>query len=301
MGKGEKKLITFLEKHMILLAVVLVTGLAFLMRRQVIWYHSQDYIYYFDMHEGNVQSAVYYMVVGFMGFLSNIPLHGIKWLAGIADFFVAILCVLLCKKEIQGENGIATYVKIKLLLLYAGCLFAPTLYIRGSVWAQVDSVAFALELGALYLLLNENIQKKEKSLTGKLMLFGGVFLAGMGIALYPCVIVVVLGYGCYQCYKKEFSGKGIIVLLAAVMGCALICNAICGGSIQSLLRWMTYHPYTGQQYTNVVDWLWNMFLLNSYGLALISGVAAFRKKLPYSAVLVLQVAVVVCYGHVLGW
>lgn len=342
MTKIEKKLITFVEKNIILIAALLVMGLAFLVRRQSIWYHSQDYIHYFDSHEGNIQSAAYYLVVRLLSYGYDIPMHGVKWLAAVADFGVSAFCVLLCRQEMRMQGGAFTsYDKIKLLLLYAGCLFAPALYLRGSVWAQIDSVSFALLLGALCLyrgvtkqaankqavdekIMPEQVvpeqivtgqtvkgqtvekpavekQEAAKQTVGKAAAIGAVLLAGAGVALYPCAIVAVAAYFCYEYYYKKCSGKHFVIALTAVTGCALVCNGICGGGVQSFFGWITYHPYTGEIYDNVADWLWNMLILGGYGLALFSGLAAFRKKLPYALAVAVQVVITVCYGSALGW
>lgn len=307
MTKIEKKLITFVEKNIILIAALLVMGLAFLVRRQSIWYHSQDYIHYFDSHEGNIQSAAYYLVVRLLSYGFDIPMHGVKWLAAVADFGVAAFCVLLCRQEMRMQGGAFTsYDKIKLLLLYAGCLFAPALYLCGSVWAQIDSVSFALLLGALCLYRGvtkqaANKQAVAKRTVGKAAAIGAVLLAGAGVALYPCAIVAVAAYFCYEYYYKKCSGKHFAIALTAVTGCAVVCNGICGGGVQSFFGWITYHPYTGEIYDNVADWLWNMLILGGYGLALFSGLAAFRKKLPYALAMAVQVVITVCYGSALGW
>ncbi len=318
MTKIEKKLITFVEKNIILIVALFLTGLAFLVRRQSIWYHSQDYIYYFDSHEGNIQSAAYYLVVRLLSYWFDIPMHGMKWLAAVADFGVAAFCVLLCRQKMGMQGGAFTsYDKIKLLLLYAGCLFAPALYLRGSVWAQIDSVAFALLLGALCLYRGvicrhagnqaaesqdapkQSAQWEKGVVTAAKV--GAVLLAGVGIALYPCAIVAAVVYFCYGYYHKRCSGKQFAIALTAVTGCALVCNGICGGGVQSFFGWMTYHPYTGEIYDNAADWLWNLLILGGYGLALFSGLAAFRKKIPYALAVAVQMVITVCYGSVLGW
>lgn len=299
MLKIEKKLIAFAEKNIFVLSVLLLTAIAFLMRRWGIWYHSQDYIHYFDMHEGNIQSAFYWLVVRLMGYGFKLPIHGIKWLAGIADFMVAILVVLLCK-EVEWKCC-NTHHKMKLLFLYAGCLFAPVVYLRGCIWAQVDSVAAAFLLGALYL-WQGRFHKKNTPM----FMVAAVILVGLGIAMYPIAMAAVLVY--LFSGKRLYERKNIVALLLIGL-VAFVWSGICGMllsqgwavGVQSLLRWMTCHPYTGEFYTCAAEWLWQMFLLCGYGLALYSGVAAFRKKLPYAFAVAVQLVVAICYGGMLGW
>lgn len=300
MLKIEKKLIDFVEKNIFILSALLLTAIAFLVRRWGIWYHSQDYIHYFDMHEGNIQSAFYWLVVRLMGYGFDIPMHGIKWLAGIADFAVAVLVVLLCKGKVAWKNCDA-HGRMKLLLLYAGCLFAPVMYLRGCIWAQVDSVAVAFLLGALYLWQRES---QEKNIS--VCMAAAVILAGLGVAMYPIAMVAVLAYFC--CGKRLYVRGNIVTLLSIVL-VAVVWSGICGvlisqgrvEGVQSVFQWMTCHPYTGEIYISAVEWLWQMFLLGGYGLALYIGVAAFCKKIPYALAVGVQLIVTICYGGMLGW
>lgn len=296
MTKIEKKVIAFVEKNIILLVALFLTGLALFLRRQGIWYYSQDYIHYYDMHENSTLSALFYFVVQLLGYGFDIPLHGVKWLAGLADFAVAALCVMLCGRELRKQGGIAGLEKLKLLLLYAGCLFAPVIYIRGCIWSQMDSLGFAFLLGALYL----TESKKQGTMVG------AVLLAIIGVALCPYTIVVVEGY--------FFSGERIaekktLVIPLVILAVAMLLNGIAGllvsttwqQGVQSFLNWTTYHPYTGERYAAGSDWLWQMIILGGYGLALYSGLAAFRKKMPYALAVAIQLAIAICYGIALGW
>lgn len=300
MLKIEKKLIIFVEKNIFVLAALLLTGIAFLARRWGIWYHSQDYIHYFDMHEGNIQSAFYWLVVRLMGYGFDIPMHGIKWLAGLADYAVAVLVVLLCKGSVCLKDCDAHH-KAKLLLLYGGCLFAPVVFLRGCIWAQVDSVAVAFLLGALYLW-----QKAAQEKPRLVAMVAAVLLAGFGIAMYPIFMVAVIAYFCLG--KRLYERRNVIAFL--LVGCvALLWSGICGvfsslgfgAGVGSLMQWMTYHPYTGEFYAGGTEWLEQMLLLGGYGAALYSGVAAFQKKLPVAVAIGIQMIVSICYGGMLGW
>ncbi len=296
MIKIEKRLIEFLEKHMLLLAVLLVTMIAFLMRRQNIWYYTTDYIHFFDRHENHIQGMLYFLVVNLTGYVFDVPLHGIKWIASIADFAVAGLCVLLCKAELSKQVRITKVEKWKLFFLYTGCLVAPVLYIRGCVWAQIESLAMAFLLGALYMVETQ----------GKRMRIVAVVLAAVGMALYPMYMLLIMGYCLY--IKREEAAWLRYLFVPAVL-VAIILEAVSSfvvgvawkQGIMSFFQWMSYHPYTGAGYANVGEWLWQMLILSSYSIALISGVAAFLKKIPYVVAFGAQLLVAVCYGIVLGW
>jgi len=296
----EKKIIAFVEKNLFLLSALLLTVIAFVVRRWGIWYHSEDYIYYFDMHEANIQSAFYWLLVRLMGYGFDIPMHGIKWMAAMADFGVAVLEVLLCKGEKTWKDCTSSE-KGKLLFLYAGCIFAPVVFLRGCIWAQVDSVAAAFLLGALYVW--------KKAVRGKqqfLLMAAAVLLAGLGIAVYPIFMVAVIAF--FFLEKRCYERKNVVAFLS-IFVVAILWSGICGvftflgfgEGVRSLVQWMTYHPYTGELYAGGVEWLGWLLLLGGYGVALYSGVAAFQKKISVVIAIGVQLIVSICYGGMLGW
>ncbi len=296
----EKKIIAFVEKNLFFLSALMLAAIAFVVRRWGIWYHSEDYIYYFDMHEGNIQSSFYWLLVRLMGYSFDIPMHGIKWLAAMADFAVAVLVVMLCKGKKTWKDCTAPETG-KLLLLYAGCLFAPVMFLRGCIWAQVDSVAAAFLLGAMYLW--------QKAMQGKqqfLLMAAAVLLAGLGIALYPIFMLAVIAF--FFLEKRCYQRRNVVALLSIFLLAILwsgICGAITslgfGSGVRSLVQWMTYHPYTGELYTGGAEWLGWLLLLGGYGITLYSGVAAFQKKIPIVIAIGIQLIVSICYGGMLGW
>ena len=300
MLKWERKLVEFLEKNMLILAALFISGIALLLRRQNIWFHTEDYIYYFDMHQGNIQSAVYFSLVKLLGYVFELPLHGIKWLTIVSDFAVAFLSVLLCGFLSVKKQGKTVWKKrtfqFKLLLLYAACLFAPVIYVRGCVWAQVDALAFVFLLAAAFLL--EFYEKKG--------LIAAIVLGAVGVSVYPPVLLVVIGY-CLLIKKQDFPVVKYVWLIVVVLAAVL---EVLGGmavdlspkqSVISLFQWITFYPHTGVVYKNLGDWMWQQLLLFSYSASLVSLVGAFRKKLSLVAVVILQIVLAVCVGIALGW
>lgn len=299
MIKGEKKLIDFLEKHMVLLAVLFMSALALYLRRQNIWFYTDDYIYYFDMHDNNIQTPLYYLLVRGTEYSTMSPLHAIKWIGGLADFGVAALGVLLCgniyslKDSMNQKRG--NYEQIKLLLLYAALLFAPVVYLRGCVWAQIDSFAFLLLLAAAYVW----------DCVGKKGIVVAAIFAGVGAALYAPFVPLVIWY--CLCVKKE--DKLAKYLWVAVLAVVVVLEVtVCGmvgmtwqQGLLSLIQWTTYHPHTGELYNSVGEWLWQLLMRWLYGIAVVSLLAAYRRRVPYMVVAVLQIVLEVCCGVALGW
>ena len=92
MLKIEKKLILWVEKHMLWLLVLLAAVMGLYLRKIAVWWGAPDINSYFDSHAGNIQSAFYYLLVQLSQYLPLLPLHSVKWLAGMADYIVAALC-----------------------------------------------------------------------------------------------------------------------------------------------------------------------------------------------------------------
>lgn len=300
MLKWEKKLIAFLEKHMVLLAALLVSLIALYLRRANIWYHTEDCFYYFDSHEGNIQSALYYLIVKLVSHGFDLPLHGVKWIAGLADFGVAFLAVLICAGGPGKLLTKGTDDKIKLLALYAACLFVPTIYVRGCVWAQVDSVAMVLLLAAVCC-------KEYLGCKGKMpAMVSAVILAAIGAAMYPPFMLLIVLYCLYDKSENSCVVKYLwlaVAVIAVVIEClsSFAIGITWQSGMQSFIRWTTWHPLSGVRYTEVGEWMWQQLLLFAYSASVISLLAAFRKKMPYWLGIVVQLITMLCFSVALGW
>ncbi|MCI8799192.1 hypothetical protein NSB25_08250 [Acetatifactor muris] len=284
MLKIEKKLLLWTEKHMFLLMAVLGAAVALYLRRTAIWWSSPEVVYYFDGHGNNIQSSFYFLVIQLFQHLPILPLHGIKWLAGLADYVAAVLCFVAVR-------GYKEQCKLKSTFYFIGCLLSPVVFLRGICWAQIDSVAFSLLLGA-YLLW-----KKEKYM-------GAVLLAIPGAVLYPCFFPVVLFLMWH--HSRGMEGKVWIYAGVFAAGCYILSGASSvltgqpwGDGILSCIRWTSYDPYTGELYRDPLLWVKQMVNLFGYGAAMVSGIAAYRHKLSYKNALLIQLAVSLVYGSLL--
>lgn len=284
MLKIERKLILWIEKHMFLLMALLVAVMALYLRRAVIWWGSPDASYYFDGHVGNIQSAFYFLFVQLIQYLPILPLHGIKWLAGLTDFVVAILCII-------AVGGHKEKLKLKPAFYLTVCLLSPVVFLRGSCWAQIDSIAFAFLLGA-YLLW----EKGKKP--------GAAILAIPGVALYPCFFLMIPFLLWNP--KEGIRDKDWIYLGIVAIGCYLLSGVSAvvtgqpwGNGLLSCIRWAGYDPYTGVLYKEPLLWARQMVNLFGYGAAMVSGLAAYRHKVSYKVTLLIHLAVLLVYGSLL--
>lgn len=283
--KIEKKALEWAEKHMYQLTVLLVCILALYMRRSAIWWTSPDVGYYFDRHGNHTQSSFYYVLVTLAQYLPMLPLHVMKWLYSLADLGVIVLGVLVIDRDWKKLS----LKKTLFLILF---ILSPVAYLRGAVWAQPDSLAFGLILAA-YLMWNRGWRKRA------------MILAVLGIAIYPCFILLVVGY----LWLSDRDGDGKVwicftVLLAGVLAVQGLSGALLGDTwqegIRTCFRWMAYEPYTGVLYKkNGMDWILQIINVCGYGAAMTSALLAYRRRMSYMAALAVHLAVLLVYGSLL--
>ena len=115
MLKIERKVLLWVEKHMFVLLAVLAAVMGLYLRRGAVWWSSPDAGYYFDGHEGNIQSGCYHLLVRLVQYLPMLPLHTVKWLAAAADYAVAVLAVIAVGGHREGE-------KLKSSFYFTGCI-----------------------------------------------------------------------------------------------------------------------------------------------------------------------------------
>lgn len=281
MLKIEKKLLQWVEKHMFLLMALLAMAIALFLKRMAIWWGTPEVSYYFDGHKNNIQSALYLGLVRLVQYLPMIPLHSIKWLAVLADFGVAVLCLL-------AVGGHTERLKLKPTFYFSVCLLSPMVYLRGVSWGQIDSVAFLFLLAA-YLLWERN----KKIIA--------VLLAVIAVSLYPCLLPIACFWVLYQ--NKGIPGKdwiymGIMIVASVVLQgvCSMALGNGFADGVMSCVRWTTYDPYTGIVFNQPLLWVKQMINLFGYAGVMISGIAAYRHKISYVTTLLINLAVLLVYA-----
>lgn len=285
MLKIEKKALEWAEKHMYQLTVLLVCIIALYMRRSAIWWNSPDIGYYFDRHTNHTQSSFYYVLVMLAQYLPMLPLHVMKWFYSLADFAVIFLGTMVMDRDWKKLS-------LKKTLFLIVFILSPVAYLRGAVWAQPDSLAFGMILAA-YLMWSRGWRK------------WALVPAALGVALYPCFILLVVGY--FWLSDHGCNGKiwiYFMVLFAGVLTVQGLSGVILGDTwkegIRTCFRWMAYEPYMGVLYKkNGIDWGLQIINVCGYGAAMTSVLLAYRRKISYIAALAIHLAVLLVYGSLL--
>lgn len=277
MLKWERKLIEFVEKHMCLLCALFLSLLALYLRKIAVWWTYDSLSSYFDMHENYTGTAAYFLIVKMVQYLPVLPGHSIKWIAGLSDFGVAALVVYLLGREIDDR---------KRLIFYTACLYSPVMFMRGIIWAQLDSVAVLLLLAG-YALYGKKVQ------CALILAIGAVVLCPY---LFPAVILYLWKRErntkelWYRIFLLTFGG-----LLVQTVSALLIGERWTEG-VFSGVRFLTYHPETGMLYEDAAQWMLQMFYLYSPAAVVLAALAAGKKKISYSWTITIHVAATVLYG-----
>lgn len=246
MPEWERLLLEGIEKHMLLLAVLVISLLALYLRKVAVPWNYENILGHFDHHINHTESSFYYLLLRISEYIPILPLHSFKWLGGLSDFALAAVCA-----GIAGERS-----KLKQCILYMLCLFSPVVFLRGIVWAQPDSAALFLLLTA-FLLQKRFGPGKNKGIDCLCIL-----LAGTGIAITPCLLVVFL-LMTFHFRKPGFAaGFGVIAtsLFLQTVSVLVLKESITEG-FYSMFRFGACHPLTGAYYDAPGEWLIRMMIL----------------------------------------
>lgn len=273
--KVENTVIDFVNRHLFLIAYILLTVMAVWVRKPMIECMSPDYLPNLIEVEGNHHTTFYMTIMSFLTFciehISFLQEKTLFFLVKIlcigGDILAAMLMSHVCK-VLSGER----YKQERGLIAYLLMLFLPSVFLNGVIWGHLDSLAVSLLLIAFI------IQKKGHDMAAYILL--GFAWALLGHYL----IFIVLFFVCCHTEKdrKELNlGNGLpIVVLTGVL--VSFPGMFCGYSMmqcmQKLFLWGT--PETWMLYPFVV--------------VLIFGCLKDVKWIPVMAVF--QMAIILDYG-----
>ncbi len=279
----ERRLLEWIEKHMYILILLLVSALALYIRRIPIWWNPENVAAYFDCHENTVQSFLYYLLVRGVQYLPALPVHSIKWISVAGDFGTAALCLLLAGENKKGNELVPVF-------CYIGCLFSPVLILRGCVWAQIDSLAVMLFL--LGQLLWRRVRKA----------FAAVFVL-LAALLYPSMLVFVFLL-VWKAGEEAEAGslwlKALGFFSVWVLGCGLAALPLgkeFTEGVKNGFAWLSFEPVTGEGFAAGLDWIMEMLVNLGLAGSVIGGLTLVRRRRLYLfSMLGVHFLITVLYG-----
>ena len=158
MTKPEKALLSFIDRHLLQIALVALTAAAFLLRFSLRDHYSYDYNYYLALwyqeiatnglarQVGNYNFA-YQFLIWCMTKLPIYPLYAYKLLSCAFDLVLAAVVALILRETLS--SGSEEAARRKSFLGYCLTLAAPTVFLNSALWAQCDSIYTAFALLAL--------------------------------------------------------------------------------------------------------------------------------------------------------
>ena len=262
----EQRLISFLEKHMLLLSVLLISLLALYLRKIAVWWNHPGIVSHFDYHANHTESSLFYLLLKLAEYIPILPLHSFKWLGGLSDFLLAALCAAIAGRQ----NS------LKKTLLYLLCLFSPVVFLRGIIQAMPDSTAMCLLLSG-YLI---SYKKEDQSACvapgmSSVRCLLSVILTAFGIALQPGLLLVVTGFFLI-CHNEDkplplcrlYHTCLLAFLIQGISAVLLGFSPLDG--FYSQLRFGTFHPVTGDLFATPGDWFTKQLILQGLPLSVIS-------------------------------
>lgn len=278
MLKIEKKLFELVDRYRLLLATLLVTLLTLYLRKIGVWWNYSHVSSAFDMHPNYTESSLYHLLVRGVQYLPILPLHSIKWLAGLCDYILVLLCVCSMGVTVKKwrEREVITFIVL---------IFSPVLYIRGIIWGQIDSVAM------VFLVLAYLLWEKK-------WVIPAMISATLACALYPCLLpVVVLYFFFTNAENSLFFVVWILTDTAVLLGFAslLLGNGFLEG-VETIFRWGTYHVSDGSLFTFGADWLRQLLVLYGLPASVLMILLSLRGKISYKWSVLVQILVTIVYG-----
>lgn len=256
MLKLERKVISWVENHILCIFLLIITGVSLLFRISFRNYESHDYadflLPWFNQlkENGGLQAlnldigdynVPYLTVIALLTYLPFNPMHLIKAFSILFDYVLAFGSYLLVN-EFEGKRS------IKGLIAYATVILMPTVIANSSAWSQCDSVYVAFLILSLYFLM------KEKN-TPSFILFGIAFgFKLQAVFLLPLFIFIYFS-------KKNFSVLTFIACMIIPNMIIAIPSIIAG---KSPLTFIT--TYLGQMsyYDSLTLNMANLYLLVSW-------------------------------------
>lgn len=154
----EKKILAWIEDHLIIFVLLAFTAAGVLVRMPLLKYVSGDVRYFlqpwYDQIRQNGMSQqvgnynlMYQMLIWLLTKLPIEPLYGYKMISMLFDFPLAMAGAAVVWQVAEKEK------LWKSVIAYGGILLCPTVFLNSAAWAQCDSIYVFFAVAALAALL----------------------------------------------------------------------------------------------------------------------------------------------------
>lgn len=169
-SKIENRIMDFVNKHILGLAVILLTVLAVAVRKPMIECISADYLPNLIEVEGNHHTPLYMFLMYILSMANTAVLPEktlfflVKLLCIAADIFAAAMTALCIREHATGKYAAdqrrdkgnkRADCGLKAVAAYGAMLFLPMVFLNSSFWAHPDGISVGLMAGAYMLYMRE--------------------------------------------------------------------------------------------------------------------------------------------------
>lgn len=196
----EQKLLSFLEKHLLLITLIFITAVGLILRYALRDYVSGDAYYYLlpwynQMKEVGFQglsqpvgdyNILYQFFIALFTYLPLEALHAYKLFSIVFDLLLAFLAMWIIYKNTDSHRG------LKAVIAYAVVLLSPIVFLNSACWAQCDVVY------AYFCVFSVYEMYKEKYLSSMILFGVAVTFKLQAIFILPFLLF-------YYIYSRRFT------------------------------------------------------------------------------------------------
>lgn len=284
MLKIEKKIIEWINRYMVLIAIVFAFLAAGWIRMTGRNYIGIDYHFCLYDIAGNCNSYIYRTFVDFiMARWTDSAINILKYLAYLGDFGVALLTLFLLRGRQQALSGLHVF------LAATVCLLSPVSLIYSVGGMKIDSVCLCfLLIGLLFY---------QRGL-----ICPALFIMSLSAFLYLAYWPIVVAFGiCLTIHEKRQNGLGKVTIAALLILFGLLVFSIFleSRNIEGGYYWgklFVVDPNRGGSYADFGSWLLSMCRIYGYSFAMLTLLFSFKFRKLRIPALVLQLMVLMLVG-----
>lgn len=252
-GKFELKLLDLINKHLLMIAVFVVTVLAIVIRFMLREYVSGDAYYYLLPWYDTIKAGgfktlsepvgnyniLYQFCITLFTLLPIKPLYTYKLFSSIFDFLLAGFAMRVIMKNEK------TYSELKGVLIYSAVLLSPIVFLNSAYWAQCDVIY------SYFCILSVYEMVKDKYIPS-------IILFGVAITFKLQAVFILPFLLFYYLYKKRFSFL-YFLLIPVTMIVLSLPGIIMGRGVTECFTIYSEQSSTYKQMTMNYPSFWTLF------------------------------------------